>query len=132
MISKNITKHNLTANNTICNPQNNKDGRVTRISNTNIKEQLGYIMISQKRTNWASNTRTKGIANINQNYQHEMLQIDITMKLKQNNDERSNNQLDYNINNLRNNPSETYIANGIGKDDIKNRIRTEENNKIRK
>ena len=45
---------------------------------------------------------------------------------------KSNNHIDCNINNLRNNPSETYIENGISKDDITNRIRKEANSKNKK
>jgi len=39
-------------------------------------------MVSNKHKNWVNNSKTLGIANINQNYQHKMLQIDITTKLK--------------------------------------------------
>jgi len=39
-------------------------------------------MISQKHKNWVNNSRTKGIADINRIYQHRILQMDITMKLK--------------------------------------------------
>ena len=58
-----------------------------------------------------------------------MQQIDITVKLKKTNDEKRSNHLDYNINNLRNNPSEMHIKEGIEKEDITNKIRREEKRK---
>ena len=44
-------------------------------------------MVSQKHKNWVNNSKTKGIANVNQIYQHRILQMDMTMKLKQNNND---------------------------------------------
>ena len=63
-LKKNIIKHNLAATNTLYNPpnNNNKDDLITWISGgNNIKKQLDYIMISQKRQNWINNSKTKGI-----------------------------------------------------------------------
>ena len=133
-LKKNIIKHNLAAANTLFNPENNnKDALVTWISGgNNIKKQLDYVMISQKHKNWVNNARTKGIANINQLYQHRIIQMDITMKLKENktSDDKKINK-NYNINKLRMNPSELEMDNMMSKEDISNMIRNEEkeNNK---
>ena len=84
--SKNIIKHNLVATNTLYDPQNNdKEKLMTWISSdSNIKKQLDYIMISQKHKNWIKTQGQKGIAIIEQIYQHRILQMDITMRLRVN------------------------------------------------
>lgn len=39
-------------------------------------------MISNNHKNSVQNTRTKGISNTNQAYQHRLLRMDITLRLK--------------------------------------------------
>ena len=82
-MDKSTSKYNLDITNTNYNPKNNKHEAITWTSGDGeIGKQLDYVMISNKRKNWVSNVKTKGLANISQNYQRAMLQMDITAKLK--------------------------------------------------
>ena len=91
-----------------------------------IKKQIDYILISDKHKNWVKNVKTKGIANINQNYQHQMIQTDMVIKLKnKNNTKLGNKHIEYDIIGLRNNASELKIDDDIS-ENISELIKIEE------
>jgi len=73
------------------------------------KKQLDYIMISQERKNWVRNSTVKGIANNQQWHQHRIVQTDISVHINttRNNKKEDNlNHIDYNIEDLRQNPDQ--------------------------
>ena len=83
------------------------------------EKQIGYISIIDKRNNWVGNIKTRGIYNKNQNYQHIITQIDIAVKLKNNNETHIVGNLNYNINDEEN-KSELTIDDGIDDENKRN------------
>ena len=72
------------------------------VAGGNIKKQLDYIIISNKRKNWVNNAGTKGTANINNIYRRNITQMDITMKLKKiTNDTDKGKHINFNLDNMR-------------------------------
>ena len=45
-------------------------------------KQLDYLLIRNKQRNWVTQTRTKGTSNINSNYQHQLVLMEIRIRLK--------------------------------------------------
>ena len=58
-------------------------------------------MVSDKHKNWVNSIKIKGIANINQNYQHRLIHMDIAIKLKKAKEENRTKHIDLDINLLR-------------------------------
>ena len=78
-LAKKFGRYNFNATNIMYNPKNNDKGELIAWASGcgNVKKQLDYITISNKRKNWVKYVKTKGIDNTNQHYQHKILQMDI-------------------------------------------------------
>ena len=75
-----------------------------------IKKQLDYIMISKKHRNRVTQTKTKGSDNVNSEHRRKLILIKLKIKLKnENNSNSDNSHIDFNIENLRGDPSNIFL-----------------------
>ena len=105
-------KYDLTIMNTTITPEKEeiRNLETRSIPDGGIKRQLDYIMINESCKNWIRNVKTKGQADISQIYQHKIITMEINIRLKIKTEEKGRKRINYDIEELRENPQKLKMA----------------------
>ena len=110
---KTLHKFELTATNTIHTPKNNDKKRLVTWTSGDgkIEKQIDYIMISKNISTWLNYSKAKGTANMNHTNQHNIICMELRVKLKaQENNHPLHKHINFNINHLRENTEKLLIG----------------------